>query len=196
MGENSYGLWPPLSEAYVDAFGEIDLEVYNTARKIWPQGMAFARSRGADESVTQMAMMRAVAKVSHRFKRPRPNLSTSAALKAYLFTAFRRCLFEEFKKDLSRGYEVSENLESLSDYGKGGALATQIEKKILLEEIVRHMDPETRTIYEQLVLGLSFEQIAQATGKESNRLRSRFSKRIKKIAAQLTGSPVNIQVDH
>lgn len=194
MAENPHKLWPPLSEAYRDAFGKINLDVYNTAGQIWPQAMAFAQAKGSDESTTQTAMIKAVAKVSHRLKRPAPKLKTSAELKAYLFTAFRRCLFEEINI-LSPKREVSEDLEQLSDHKASEDIAAQIEKKILLEEIVRYMDPETRAIYERLIFGDSFEVIARETGTKSNKLRSMFSKRVKKIAAQLTGSSVKIQLD-
>lgn len=80
-------IWPPLSNAYQDVFGEIDLDVYNAAGEIWQRGRTFAHSHGIDDAITHTAMIHAVAKVSHRLKQPAPDLNTAGALKAYLFTA-------------------------------------------------------------------------------------------------------------
>ncbi|HKV33749.1 MAG TPA: hypothetical protein VJP89_05500 [Pyrinomonadaceae bacterium] len=172
--------WPPLTTAYQDVFGEIDLDVYNVAGEIWQQGRAFARAKGIDDAIAHTAMIRAVAKVSHRLQAPAPNLKTRGARKAYLFTAFRRCLSEtQTKESLTKS--TQDDVEALAD---DDSLASQIERKILLEEIVRHMDPQTRYIYERLTLGYSFEEIAGAMGTRANRLRSAFSKRIKKIASE------------
>ena len=173
--------WPPLTSGYQDVFGEIDLDVYNAAGEIWQQGRAFARANGIDDAVTHTAMIRAVAKVSRRLERPAPNLKTPGARKAYLFTAFRRCLFDETQKKENINTSTPEDVEGLAD---DEGLADQIERKILLEEIVRHMDVDTRYVYERLILGYSFEEVAETMGIQANRLRSAYSKRIKKIAAE------------
>ena len=170
-------IWPPLTTDYQDVFGEINLDVYNAAGEIWQQGRAFARNYGIDDAIAHTAMIRAVAKVSRRLQRPAPNLKTPGARKAYLFTAFTRCLFDERQKKDDFNRTTPDDVEALAD---DDGLAAQIERKILLEEIVRHMDPKTRYIYEQLTLGYSFEEIAEAKGTQANRLRSAFSKRLEK----------------
>jgi len=187
-------IWPTLLTAYEDVFGEINLDVYNAAGEIWQRGRTFAHATGLDDEIAHTAMIRAVAKVSHRLSQATLNLQTPGELKAYLFTAFRHCLLDEFKREHPK--EVTPvALEEIADQSGGESLAAQIERKILLEEIVRHMDPKTRFIYERLILGYSFEEIAEAEGTHSNKLRSRFSKRIKKIASQFAGEGVNIQLD-
>lgn len=182
--------WPPLTSGYKDVFGEIDLDVYNAAGEIWQQGRALARAKGIDDAVTHTAMIRAVAKVSRRLEQPAPNLKTPGARKAYLFTAFRRCLLDETQKKENINTTTPEDVEGLAD---GEGLAAQIERKILLEEIVRHMDSDTRYVYERLILGYSFEEIAKTMNIQANRLRSSYSKRIKKIAAEFaTESAVEV----
>ena len=187
-------IWPTLSTAYEDVFGEINLDVYNAAGEIWQRGRTFAHATGLDDEIAHTAMIRAVAKVSHRINEATLNLQTPGELKAYLFTAFRHSLLDELKREHSK--EVTPvALEEIADQSGGESLAAQIERKILLEEIVRHMDPKTRFIYERLILGYSFEEIAEAEGTPSNKLRSMFSKRIKKIASQFAGEGVNIRLD-
>lgn len=179
MSENLH-IWPPLTSSYRDVFGEIDLEVYEAAGEIWQQGRLFARAKGLDDALAHTAMIQAVAKVSRRLQRPAPNLKTPGARKAYLFTAFKRCLFDETQKRANLNASTPVDVETLSDRG----LAEEIERKILLEEIVRHMDSRTREVYEGLVLGYSFEELAEVMDTQANSLRSAFSKGVKKIAAK------------
>ena len=169
--------------------------MYNAAGEIWQRGRAFAHARGLDDAITHTAMIRAVAKVSSRLKRPAPNLQTPGALKRYLFTSFRRCLLDEIKNKKSSTVARLEDLEAVADQSSSESLADQIEKKILLEEIVSHMDDKTRFIYERLILGYSFEEIAETMGTQSNILRSRFSKSVKRIASQFAVVSSTIEMD-
>ena len=192
MPEN-LNIWPPLSTAYQDVFGEINLDVYNAAGDIWQRGRTFAHVAGMDDEIAHTAMIRAVAKVTHRLKQETLHLETSGELKAYLFTAFRNCLLDEFKREHPK--EVAPMaLEDIADQTGGESLAAQIERKILLEEIVRHMDARTKSIYERLILGYSFEEIAEAEGTHSNHLRSMFSKKLQKLRSQFAGEAVKIRL--
>lgn len=186
--------WPPLSTAYQDVFGEIDLDVYNAAGEIWQRGRVFAHATGIDDATAHTAMIQAVAKVSHRLTQPAPYLKTPGELKAYLFTAFRRCLLDKFTREHPKEVAPAA-LEEIADQTDPDGLAAQIERKILLEEIVRHMDSKTRSIYESLILGYSFAEIAEAEGIQSNQLRSMFSKRLKKLASQFAGEAMDIHLD-
>jgi DNA-directed RNA polymerase specialized sigma24 family protein len=186
--------WPPLSDAYQDVFGEIELDVYNAAGAIWQRGRGFARSQGIDDGISHTAMIRAVAKVSRRQKGSDPYIKTPGALKAYLFTAFRRCLLDEIKDKKTSAGASLEDLEAVADESSSDSLAIKVEKKILLEEIVRHMDDKTRSIYERLILGYSFEEIAETMGTQSNVLRSKFSKKVRRIASEFAGLSSNVPI--
>ena len=190
----NFHTWPPLSNAYQDVFGDIELDVYNAAGEIWQLGRGFAHARGIDDAITHTAMIRAVAKVSRRQKQSPLDLQTPGALKRYLFTSFRRCLLDEIKNEQSSAGSRVEDLEAVADQSSSESLAEQIEKKILLEEIVRHMDDKTRFIYERLILGYSFEEIAETMGTKSNILRSRFSKTIRRIASEFAGLSSNLPI--
>jgi RNA polymerase sigma factor (sigma-70 family) len=169
--------------------------VYNAAGEIWQRGRGYAHSRGIDDALTHTAMIRAIAKVSRRLKRPAPNLKTPGALKRYLFTSFRNCLLDEIKNQQSSAGTKLEDLEAVADQSSSESLAEQIEKKILLEEIVRHMDDKTRFIYERLILGYTFEEIAETMGTQSNVLRSRFSKSMRRIASEFADLSLTLGLD-
>jgi hypothetical protein len=62
-----------------------------------------------------------------------------------------------------------------------------MENDILLGEIVARMDAELRRIYEGLILGYSFEELAQKERKKANVLRSSFSRGIRRLAEQVSG---------
>ena len=151
--------------------------MYNAAGEIWQRGRVFAHARGMDDAITHTAMIRAVAKVSRR-----------------LFTSFRRCLLDEIKNRKSSTVARLEDLEAVADESSSESLAEQIEKKILLEEIVSHMDDRTRFIYERLILGYSFEEIAETLGTKSNVLRSRFSKSMSRIRSQFADVSSTIEI--
>jgi hypothetical protein len=61
----------------------------------------------------------------------------------------------------------------------------RLEERVLLEEIVARMDEQMLQVYERLILGYSFEEIAHEQGKKANVLRSMFSKKLRKIAAEI-----------
>lgn len=130
----NFHTWPPLSDAYHDVFGEIELDVYNAAGEIWQRGRGYARVRGIDDTITHTAMIRAVAKVSRRLKKPALELETPGALKRYLFTSFRRCLSDEIKNEQSSSGSRVEDLEAVADQSSSESLAEQIEKKSSLKK--------------------------------------------------------------
>lgn len=63
--------------------------------------------------------------------------------------------------------------------------AAVMEHNLLLAEIVARMDDDMRGIYEGLILGYSFEELAKKHGKPANLLRSKFSKGVKRIARDI-----------
>jgi len=167
--------WESLSPTFKNSQETINQDVYNAAGEIWPQAISLAVKADIDESLAYIAMMAAVVGVS------RIPPESIELLSRYLFKAYRRQLFEHGRKMRSAEIAVPiEDYNLIDDH-----VARQIEQKILLEEIVARMDEETLQIYEKLILGHSFEQIARAQDEHANVLRSRFSKRLKKIATEI-----------
>lgn len=146
------------------------------------RALSFAKSKDCDESTAYKAMMAAIGGVSKVSERK------IMSLENYLFTAFKHCLFEEMR--ITGRYPADSSLDD--NMAQASDVSVEIEKKILLEEIVAHMDPETLGVYEGLVLGYSFEELARKSGKQANILRSRFSKQVRRIAGQLNLGPVKL----
>ena len=180
MTQVSVDSWPPwdsLSSALKDHYGVFDPRVYQAAGEIWLRAVDFAKKRNGDESMAYDALMTAVGSVSN------VSLDTIKSLPNYLFTAYKHRLFDELEKaDKLAG--VTEPL----DEGTGAFIdvGAAIEERILLEEIVALMDTETLRIYEGLILGYTYEDLAKRIGSPANSLRSKFSKRVRQIAAELT----------
>jgi hypothetical protein len=178
--------WPPwdsLSSEFKAHYRVFDPNVYQTAGEIWLRALDFAQKRNGDESMAYNALMIAVGSVSN------VPAGTVRSLQGYLFTAYKHCLFEE----LAKADKPAGVTESLGD----GTIAVidapaAIENRILLEEIVALMDPETMRIYEGLILGYTYEDLARTIGCPANSLRSKFSKRVRQIAAALTPDPVKL----
>jgi DNA-directed RNA polymerase specialized sigma24 family protein len=182
MSDHSWPSWDSLTLSFRESYKAFDPTVYKTAGDIWLAALSFAKSRDCDESIAYNAMMAAIGGVSKVSGRK------ITSLENYLFTAFKHCLFEEMR--------ITGRFPADSSLGDNMAIATdasvEIEKRILLEEIVAHMDSETLEVYEGLVLGYSFEELATKHGKQANVLRSRFSKQVRRIAGELNLGPVKL----
>jgi hypothetical protein len=178
----SWPSWQSLSPTFKASYKTIDRDVYETAGSIWPQALSLARRTNLDESFAFSVMMAAVESVS------RTATGEIDSLAGYLFVTFKRQLFAEARKIQSSASAVAVAGDVIDDAARG------IERNILLEEIVAHMDDETLKIYEKLILGYTFEEIARQQHQQSNLIRSKFNKRIKKIATKLNQGPVNIKI--
>lgn len=173
--------WPAFTAAYVDEFGPIHPDVYEAGSRLWPRAERFALVTLRDAYSGFRLMLKAVARVSeHRAKNPDEEIRD---LKGYLFTTFKRLVLSEREK-VAGHREVSAQLERESSLSVPD-LVKNLERKILIEELVQHMDPQTRNVFEALVLGYSFEEIAARTNVKANLLRSRFHKRIRRLAKSI-----------
>jgi DNA-directed RNA polymerase specialized sigma24 family protein len=178
VSDTSNSSWPPwetLASTFRDSFPTVEPEVYNAAGEVWLNALAFARTRGLDESDARAALMAAVISVS------KVGTEQIKSLPGYLFRSYERRMLDTLKK-LNRETPLDAmGQDSVIDK----AAANRIEEKVLLEEIVACMDPEMLAIYEGLVLGYSFEELAVKQGKKANALRSMFSKKLRRIAEEL-----------
>jgi DNA-directed RNA polymerase specialized sigma24 family protein len=169
--------WKTLSSSFKRSFPALTEDVYNAAGEIWPSALKIARREGLDESDARAALFKAIASVS---KKERDEIRS---LRNYLFKTYVRLIrrvIDEQKRYTS--------LESINEeLSSDESVAAIMENDILLGELVARMDPELRTIYEGLILGYSFEELAQKEGKKANGLRSYFSRGIRRLAQQISG---------
>ncbi len=169
-------VWPPLSNAYADEFGEVQPEVYDAAGELWPQALSFAQDNLGDISMGRQLMFKASALVTRKLIEQPDHIST---LKGYLWQTYRRLVLTEKGKS-QRLYPLDVEAE-----GRRGISTNDPDEEILIQEVRRRMDEWTRLVFELRVIGYDYEEIAQMLGTRANRVRSKFDKQIKKLAKHL-----------
>lgn len=145
------------------------------AGEIWPSALKLALGRNMDASEARDALLHAVASVSEQ------RTSEIKALRSYLFKAYANRILRQLQKEKHYSSLEAINKELFVDQ----SAAAVMEHKLLVAEIVARMDDEMRSIYEGLILGYSFEELAKKHGKPANLLRSKFSKGVKRIARDI-----------
>lgn len=169
--------WPVLNAPYLDELGSIDGDIYVAAGEIWPWAAAYSAATLGDEASGQLSLMKVCAKITE--KRAAGSIEIESLL-PYLKTAFKREVWAQLKHNLLIDLEPPS--ESASQF------VSDIDRKILLDEMMSRMDPANRRITMLLILGYSFEEIAKRDGMQSNVIRSRHSKQLMKIKKALRES--------
>jgi DNA-directed RNA polymerase specialized sigma24 family protein len=171
MSDSSETKWPEFAGSYLDAFGHIDADIFQTAGSLWPYAARFGRSLGFDETTAQTALIKACANVSAARLRG----TEVGSLGAYLIISYKRELWG--KLPIRDRYVVLDPEHENSTESSGLAL----DQKILIEELLSKMRTEPRSIYEMLILGHTYEDIAKRLGRQSNVLRSLIFKELERI---------------
>ena len=174
MADSLKTSWPSVDAPYIDEFGYIDKDIHEAAGEIWRWAAAYAHAILGDEASGQTALKKVCAKITE--KRAAGAIQI-VRLNAYIQTAFKHEVLAQLKRNRTVNVDVSG--EPISDY------ALDINQKILVEQILARMEPEDRRITELLILGYSFEEIANKDGTRSNVIRSRHSKLLKRIRREL-----------
>lgn len=174
-------LWPPIEQGYWDAEGFIELDVYNAAAELWKKSAKkVARAMFNDEAIGHHLMLKAAAIVT-RVRSERENHIRH--LPHYLFTTFKHLLCEESGKQ-KNALALAPDCEKWGDillfFTKGSA-AEDVERMILVDELVERMDAWTREVFELLVLGHDFGEIAEMLG-EGAVVRNKFYRGLKRLA--------------
>lgn len=183
MTKHAVTIWPPLETAYTDEFGEIDPKVYSTAGRLWAQAETYALYAIGDAPSGLRLMLKAAAIVTRRLSLPDVRI---ANLPAYLFQTYKHLVLAELEKQSGHRKREAERrieLEALS-----GSLAENVDRKILIQQIMRRMDSRMREVFELLILGHSFEEIGKLRGENAHALRTRFHKRLKRLTKELQPS--------
>lgn len=171
--------FPPIETAYVDEFGTVDPEVYQTAKLLWSSAEHLAVRCLHDRHEGIRLMIKAVASVS----RVRENAPTKIKnLRAYLYLSYKRLVLAELEKTNGHQRQLVEK-----QFGKEILEndATQINRQILINELRRQMDEWTRDVFDLLCLGYTFEELVPEFGKKSNAVRSKYSKNVTRLARQI-----------
>jgi DNA-directed RNA polymerase specialized sigma24 family protein len=172
--------WPPLETGYTDEFGPIDAEAYQVAGHLWRQAESFARSKLGDEANGLRLLLKAAAQVS-RLRAQQPDQITN--LTAYLQQTYKRLVLAELEKEnghRQREEELARELSSLLC-----SPSEELDRKILIQQLVRRMDEWTRQVFEWLALGHSFEEIGRALGRSPHATRNKYHERLKRLMQQI-----------
>lgn len=172
---------PEISCNYVDEFGEIDKAVYLAASSIWPYAHAYALRLTNDEEQARDLMLRAIALVSKRNRS-----QTIGNMKGYLILVFKRCVWEEARRAKRFECFSINDLETLYDEAN-----SELDRMILVKEIVAKMDIETASIFEKLILGYSFAEIALECQTSPTALRTKFRRRLGRLASHIKNEMQN-----
>jgi len=178
----SRSLLPQISieSAYTDEFGLVTPDVYACANVIRPQARAYAARllMYNDAARADTLLLRAASQVTRVYEE---NPGQIEDLHSYLFQSFKRVLLAELKKDNNRRRFEAEASSAAELRGQ----ADNVERRILLNELVEAMDPWTREVFEWLTLDYSFEEIGRFLGAKPKAVRTRFYRRIERLRARI-----------
>ena len=155
-------------------------DIYAAAGDIWPQAAALARTTIFDEAAGQISLLIVCARITAARSELRVQMRS---LKSYIFRSYKHEILKQLQKRRFHEALAFNNDESIQETRND----IDIDKKILLEQILARMDSNNLHVFRLLALGYSFEEIARDLGKHSNVIRSAFSKQLQKIKKQLEG---------
>lgn len=158
-------------------------KLHGVADSMLPAAKAFAKRVGnVDPVIVEDLMLKAIDKVMSLKEKSFDEIDN---LPGYVYTVYRRLFIDWYNKQAR-----VQSIESITELPAAPSFE-DIEKRILLAEIIKMMNEQERFIYHYLVLGCSYNEIADKYGKTfhqkilANALRSKFSKAIQKIAKKI-----------
>jgi hypothetical protein len=169
-------MWPTLDAAYVDEFGAVDPDVYLAAGALWPQAERLALTKLRDSAMGVDLMMKAVAAVTRiRLARPGGIGNTHA----YLFQTYKHFVLAAQERAVVRHALVA--ARALAQPAGTEVRWADVDRKILIEQLVGRMDLWTRAVWESLALGCSFQEIGRRLGMSAQSTRNKYRKRVKRL---------------
>lgn len=172
-------LWPALETGYVDEFGPVDPEVHRVAADLWPRAERVATELLADSGLGYRLLKRSVAIVSALPPDRRAQIREPAA---YLFQTYKRLVLAELEK--LNGHRRHD--AAAADILRPPAVdAAETERRILVAQLLRRMDPWSREIFENLALGYSFDEIGRVLGRNPHVVRNRFRLALQRLASSV-----------
>jgi len=149
MSDSLQTKWPPLAEAYLDVTGPIDADIYIAAGEIWPLAAAFAESTFHDVPAGQIALRTVCARITAARSSGRIQIEH---LQAYIVRAFKHEVLRQLQRRRLHESLILNNYECFEETGTD----VDVERKILIEQIMARMDPLCRRLFELRSLGYSY----------------------------------------
>ena len=109
-----------------------------------------------------------------------------ADLPAYLYRVWRRLLLAELEKQ--NGHRRIEKSFSTAPQ----QTTDELDRRILLQQVIGQMDDWTRRVFEYLALDFTYDQIAAELGGHGHAIRMKYDRKLQALAQRLnanTGEP-------
>lgn len=169
----------------VDRFGrEISPLVVDAAQQIGRRAIHHAEKLHLDPAIAANLLEEAAAAVSRALdrKRNRPQ-DPIRDLRGYLFRAFIRRVNKKLRRQLQ--VENAVRILLVTSQNSSDPLV-ELERKILIDELLTSGDDVTRDVFYRRVEGLSWDEIGDSYGRSSHAAESRFSEGIRRLAKRLS----------
>lgn len=156
-----------------------DARLVNAARRIERRALAFRRNELNDETVAIELLETVVAAAARR-----PNCCEIRNPEAYLWQSFRHLLNRELEMRACFIAVEDEKLERWA--GSGWGSVADMERHILIREILDRMPCELREISSALLIGFTEEEIAEQKGITASAVANRLSRRMRDFILRLS----------
>lgn len=165
--------FPVLDDSYLDAYGQIDLKVYEAAREIWPKARRFGDFALQDHDAALDCLLKVAAEVSLQVSSRKSEIKN---LGAYLLSSYKHLVGSEKAKRLTRAQSLPDFDESLTV-----EIVADLERKIMLKEIFLQLTEAERDLAKRIMFGYTYREIEAETGITAATARQRFSRLKRKI---------------
>lgn len=170
--------WGTLEIGYKDEFGHIAPDIYEAAGRIWRRAQDYASRVLHDDARARTLLLKAASQVT-RARDEREHQVNE--LDGYLLQTFKRLVLAELEKDDNRRrFEADAGFQA-----EWHAQASNVERRILLNEIVGLMDEWTRSVFEWLTLDYTFDEIARYVGMNTKVLRNKYNRHVRALIKDL-----------
>ena len=174
--------WGTLEIGYTDEFGAVAPDIYEAAGRVWRRARDYAARvlRDADDARARTMLLTAAAQVTRaRDEKAREIVEPDG----YLLQAFKRVVLAELEKDDNRRrFEADAGFQA-----EWHAQASNVERRILLDEIVSSMDEWTRSVFEWLTLDYTFDEIARHLRMNPKVLRNKYNRHLNALIKRVGG---------
>lgn len=168
--------WGTLKSDYTDEFGRVAPDVYAAAGRLWRQAQNYAGDvlHDTDPARVRTLLLKSAAQVTRVRDEKSQQISE---LDGYLFKTFKRGVCDELEKDGNRRcYETEAHL-----YAEMRGQVDNVERRILLNEIVAQMDEWTRSVYQWRTLGYNFDEIGRHVGLSEKAVSNKYQRRTESL---------------
>lgn len=168
--------WDTLENSYTDQFGLIAPDVYAAAGRIWRQARIYAGRvlSDNDPARARTLLLKAAAQVTRARDERHAQVDE---IEGYLFQTFKRIVLAELEKDSNRRHFESQVRINAELRGQ----VDNVERRILLDEIVAAMDEWTRRVFEWLTLDYTFDEIARHLKMDPRVVRNRYRRHLMRL---------------